>query len=380
MSRWDCRGWPGAVLVWGALIGFGSAVASAAYGEVRVIHTFPEPARILAPGAALQATFSSPVDAATIGTETFRLSPPAEGDVTYDAPSRTAVFRPFGPLVAGTVYTATLKTGIQDTLGNTLSQAFSWSFQGGDQPDTSPPYVVTAVPGDQSAPAPSNTAIQIVFSEDLDPLTVTRENVHLDHGTPGEVRYHPPTRTVTVRPDQDLEAFRLYTVELTPGLRDTSGNGQAAPVSWQFQVGAERDTVPPSVVRVWPPDGSKWSLVVGPVSVSARFSEAVDVMTIGGESFFLAPGQPVEVGWSSETWTATMLASVPDDALIQATLTTAIRDLAGNPMPQEVVWAFSVSASEFDICADTPDFPGCESGGGGGCFIRALRGWPAGER
>ena len=138
--------------------------------------------------------------------------------------------------------------------------------------------------------------------------------------------------------------------------------------------------MPPSVVRVSPPDGSTWAVVIGPLLVGATFSEAVDVTTLDGGSFFVTPGQFDKVAYSVVGLRATLLGYVPYDERIHATLTTAIRDLAGNPMPQEVVWAFSVTASEFDICADTPDFPGCESGGGGACFIRALRGWPAGER
>jgi hypothetical protein len=77
--------------------------------------------------AAVTATFSEAMDPATINGTTFLVSG-ATGSVTYDPGTFTATFTPFPNLAAGTVYTATVMTGVRDLAGNNLFSAATWSF------------------------------------------------------------------------------------------------------------------------------------------------------------------------------------------------------------------------------------------------------------
>jgi Tol biopolymer transport system component len=76
------------------------------------------------------ARFSENVDSATLSTDSFLLSfnPPVPGTVTYDDSSDTATFTPTAPLPPGEVFTATLKTGVEDDSGNSLAADFDWTF------------------------------------------------------------------------------------------------------------------------------------------------------------------------------------------------------------------------------------------------------------
>jgi len=81
----------------------------------------------------ITATFSKDMNASTITTTTFTLvktqgGVPVSGNVTYDVGTKTAIFNPSSDLEYGVEYTATLKTGIQDTLGNPLTSTYTWSF------------------------------------------------------------------------------------------------------------------------------------------------------------------------------------------------------------------------------------------------------------
>lgn len=76
---------------------------------------------------AVQATFTEPVDATSITTETFSLAG-VTGYVTYDELARTATFHPDAALTPSTVFVATLGTGIRDKNGNALSAPYSWQF------------------------------------------------------------------------------------------------------------------------------------------------------------------------------------------------------------------------------------------------------------
>lgn len=89
----------------------------------------PAAGSISAPaGAAITATFSKDMNAATITAATFTLDNGAAGTVTYA--SRVATFTPTTPLKGYTRYTATITTGVKDAAGNALAQNYSWNFSG----------------------------------------------------------------------------------------------------------------------------------------------------------------------------------------------------------------------------------------------------------
>jgi hypothetical protein len=85
----------------------------------------------------ITASFSKPLDPATITSGTFQLRTSGgatiTGSVTYTAGTSTAVFTPSASLAFATTYIATLKGGstgavIKDLSGNALTGDFTWSF------------------------------------------------------------------------------------------------------------------------------------------------------------------------------------------------------------------------------------------------------------
>jgi hypothetical protein len=86
-------------------------------------------------GAAVTATFSEAMDAATINPSSFELRT-ATGTtvaavVSYDHVANTATLTPSNPLIRGTTYTATVKSGtsgVKDVAGNALAADVSWTF------------------------------------------------------------------------------------------------------------------------------------------------------------------------------------------------------------------------------------------------------------
>jgi hypothetical protein len=97
-------------------------------------------------GAALTATFSEPMTASTINTNTFVLLDASNNtvpaNVTYNAATSTATLTPTVQLSGFTVYTATVKSGssgVKDFNGNPLASDFHWSFTTGAPPPSSGP-------------------------------------------------------------------------------------------------------------------------------------------------------------------------------------------------------------------------------------------------
>ena len=81
----------------------------------------------VAKGVLVEATFSEPVQAATVALELRTGGGLVPATVTYDATRRTAVLDPVGDLAAGQTYTATL-SATRDLAGNALSAPVVWTF------------------------------------------------------------------------------------------------------------------------------------------------------------------------------------------------------------------------------------------------------------
>jgi hypothetical protein len=89
----------------------------------------------VAVGSNVSATFSEPMDAATINAGTVELRGPGgalvNANVTYDSGSRRAVLDPAATLNDSTTYTATVKggtSGVKDRAANPLASDRTWSF------------------------------------------------------------------------------------------------------------------------------------------------------------------------------------------------------------------------------------------------------------
>jgi hypothetical protein len=84
------------------------------------------------PNTIAVATFGEAMNPTSINAQTFTLSGPGaasvSGQVTYDAPSRAAVFTPSSPLAISTSYLATITTGAHDLVGNPVASDVAWSF------------------------------------------------------------------------------------------------------------------------------------------------------------------------------------------------------------------------------------------------------------
>jgi hypothetical protein len=97
-------------------------------------------------GIPITASFSEPMNAASITTASFTLSNGVTGSVSYNASTRVATFTPSG-LAYGTTYTATVTTAVRDVAGNPMTMAKVWTFT------TMPPPPVSEAFSGGSLPA-----------------------------------------------------------------------------------------------------------------------------------------------------------------------------------------------------------------------------------
>jgi hypothetical protein len=204
----------------------------------------------------VNATFSKPMNPATISAATFTLIGPGgtavAGLVSYAGVGNQATFAPTAPLTPNALFTATITTGAADLSGNTLAANYVWTFTTGAGPDTTKPEVISTSPVNGATGVALNQAVSATFSEAMDPLTITTATFQLTGpgSTPivATVAYDSINFIATLTPSSPLTGSSIYTATVTTGVTDLAGNPLGtggAPNPWSFTTGTV--IVPPPV-------------------------------------------------------------------------------------------------------------------------------------
>jgi hypothetical protein len=321
-----------------------------------------------APGAAgvlvtspVNITFSEAMDAATITAagnitvKTTATSTNVTGTVTYNAATNVATFTPTGSLAFGTNYTVTVTTGVKDLAGNAMASPFTPTFTTAAAPDTTPPTVLSVSPVNAATSVAVTSPVNITFSEAMDAATITAAgNITVKTTatlTPvtGTVTYNAATNVATFTPTGSLAFGTSYTVTVTTGVKDLAGNAMASPFTPTFTTVAAPDITPPTVISTVPTNSA--TNVAINTTVTATFSEAMDATTISGTTFTLkttvggiAVTGTVTYDVPSKTATFTLSSPLSNNIGYTATITTGVKDLAGNAMAAPKVVAFTTIA------------------------------------
>lgn len=307
--------------------------------------------------SALTATFNEPVNPATVNPSTFTLRDSSLHFITgvITVSGATATFAlPSGTFLKSlTRYTATLTRGIQDLDGNALNKTYSWSFTTGSVPDTTPPTVSATSPTSGATNASISSAVTATFSESIDPATVTATAFMLKNSANtsliGTITTSSSTVTLTLPSGAFLANDTLYTATLTTGIKDLAGNSLATPFVWSFTTSAVSDLTPPTVTSTSPPNGA--ANVSTSSALTATFSEPVNPATVTAATFTLKDSANTFESGNITTQGATVTFAVPPsnpltgNTTYTATLTTGIKDLAGNSLTSNVVWLFNTSVA-----------------------------------
>ena len=312
----------------------------------------------------VSATFSQSMTASTLSSS-FTLACPAgtpvAATVSYDDASHTATLTPASALPASTTCAATISTAAQATSGVALAAPFTWTFSTSASTDVTRPTVSSTQPADAATLVPTNTRITAAFSEamavsSVNAATFVVTDTTLGTPVPGTVTYTAASRTATFRPTtMPLAGGDLFTARITAAATDLAGNGLAGnpaalPAAsdhvWTFTTATTTDAIAPTVSAVSPLDGSAGNCLTK--SVTATFSEAMDPTTITTSSFVVTAGGVAVAGSVGYDTVAKLATFVPSAAsgfaantAFVVTVTTAVTDLAGNPLAADKVWNFS---------------------------------------
>jgi hypothetical protein len=283
------------------------------------------------------------------------------GTVTFTR--NTAVFTPASALAVSTLYNGKIVIGSGSTSSgdnNNSVKTFTWSFTtaatgntGGGTSDTTPPTVTSTSPVNNTTSVDSTSSLTATFSEAIDPSTVSSSTFTLNQGSSrvsGSVTHTGTTATFT--PTSALKGGTVYKATITTGVKDIAGNAITASYSWSFTTagsgntgGGTTDTTPPTVISTSPVNNT--TSVDSTSSLTATFSEAINPSTITSSSFTLNQGSSRVSG--SVTYTGTTAKFTPTSTLkggtvYTATITTAVKDIAGNAITASFSWSFTTVA------------------------------------
>ncbi len=340
----------------------------------------PADATGIAFNSLVTASFSEPMDPATITTASFTLDCPTgasvAGTVGYAVIGNVATWTPTGNLPASAACTATITTDVEDDARNPMAIAFNWSFTTGAAPDTTAPTVISTNPFPDETGVATSSYIMADFSEPMDPLTITQTSFTLacPAGTPiaSTVGYAVNSINPMLMPTGDLPASTICTAAISIAVTDVAHNALATAHEWSFTTGLAPDTTAPLVDSTNPADNAIG--VCTNKTINATFSEAMDPFTITTATFTLdvAPSGSVAgvVTYDDQTNIATFEPSANLTGA-PATVYTAtivggpegVRDLAGNTLLQDKVTTFATNAS---TCTTSPALGAASPFGGFG--------------
>jgi hypothetical protein len=293
----------------------------------------------------ISATFSTPMNPATVTASTFKVSGPGgaavAGTVTYSGV--TATFTPTAALAFGTVYSAAITPLAEAMNGAYLTNGYTWTFTTVGAPPV-PPTVASTVAVNGATGVPVNQAVSATFSTAMNCATLASPATTFTLAGPGTTAVAGTVTcsgsTATFTPAAALALNTLYTATITTGAQNSAGTPLASNYVWTFTTIA-----PPPTVTATVPANSATGVPVTQ-ALSATFSEAMNCATLASPAttFTLAgPGATAVAGavtCAGSTATFTPTADLAVNTVYTATVTTGAQNSSNTPMAASYVWTF----------------------------------------
>ena len=214
------------------------------------------------------------------------------------------------------------------------------------------PTVTETSPVNATIAVSLNSKVTATFDKAMDVTSIDSMSFTVNGlGEPaltGTVSLDAATNTASFTSGSSFTASTIYTATLTSDVKSSAGDALAADYVWIFTSGTVADVTAPTVMSTNPADASTGFELNR--SVSANFDEALDPASVNATSFTLLDGvNPVlgVVSYSNKVATFTPASNLDASTTYDATLTTAITDLAipGNALVADVTWSFDTGTT-----------------------------------
>jgi hypothetical protein len=273
----------------------------------------------------------------------------------------TSIFK--GNILALASITVTTGATVEGRLlARTGAVTFDSNIVGLVTPTIAPALTIVSstVPANAATGVAIDVKIAAVFSEAMDPLTITTGTFTLKQGTApvaGKVTYIGTT--ATFNPTANLDPNTTYTATITTGAKNLAGTALASPFVWSFATSPTRDTTRPTITFENPANGATGVAISQKIAVT--FSEPMDPRTINKATFTLFQGITPIIGavtYVGVTATFTPQGNLAPNTIYTVRIKPGAKDLAGNALASSAnafVWSFTTGATP-DTTAPTVSF------------------------
>ncbi|MFT5143649.1 MAG: YVTN family beta-propeller protein, partial [Thalassolituus oleivorans] len=296
-------------------------------------------------------TLSEPIDPGTLVLRVLDGGVPVPGGVVLEAGRELTIFSPLEPFRPNTTYTVSLGAGLADLRGNVIAGVFTSTFTTA-APDGTNPTVFQITPVDAETGVFINDAITVVFSEEMDPASVTTASFGVSSGgvqLAGSVEMAAGLENTTAifTPNGTFPENTTIDVELSMAVLDAAGNPLAAPFASSFSTVAVQA---PSILDVGPADFTTGVSVSTPILVD--FDEPVNPESVTSAAVLLAPtaGGPAVSGSFAFLLGNSRLVFQPSAELAFSRSYTVvvgagITDVTGNPLTATSAISFTTDSA-----------------------------------
>jgi O-glycosyl hydrolase len=199
----------------------------------------------VAVASAITATFSQPMNSASLTGSTFTLTGPGGavgGAVSYSSATQTASFDPTVSLAYGATYAATITTGATSSAGEALAANYTWSFT-----TVQAPTVAATQPANGAVGVSLSQVLTATFSQQMNSSTITASTFTLagpgSTAVAGLVSYNSTTAVATFTLNSALTGGTTYTATITTGATSAGGVPLATNYVWTFTTAANPNQV-----------------------------------------------------------------------------------------------------------------------------------------
>ncbi|RPH30062.1 MAG: DUF3494 domain-containing protein [Bacteroidales bacterium] len=216
------------------------------------------------------------------------------------------------------------------------------------------PNVTSTDPINEATNTTTNSKISATFTVIMDPSTITSESFTLKKGNDvvlGAVEYIGMTAIFT--PAEDMAPSTTYTGTITTAAKDDSGKSLAEDYVWSFTTGVTPDITLPTVTLTSPVNNATGVNLNHLVAIT--FSESMDPLTITTSTFNVKQGTSNVAGavtYTGRIATFTPASNLLPNKVYTATISTGVKDLAGNALANSYSLSFTTGAA-LDATAPT---------------------------
>lgn len=209
------------------------------------------------------------------------------------------------------------------------------------------PSVTATNPADKAEGIAVDGTISSTFNIAMDPASITNTTFTLKQGNTAVAGTTSYTgMTASFDPTADLAPNTLYTATITTGAKAKTGQAGTTDRVWTFTTGTAPDVVVPTVTLSNPSNNATGIALNH--AITFTFSELMDPATINNSTLQLKQGATTVAATVSYTGTTATL--TPENYLspnktYATTVTTGVKDLAGNAIANNSTATFTTGGS-----------------------------------